>query len=80
PDYRAWVRLKRGDALLEWRPVAKDGFDVPAHQSTSRPAELEMGPGETADFSFTPEDPGSLVIEIGASMGEWSLVQPIEVR
>ncbi|HEV8364621.1 MAG TPA: multicopper oxidase domain-containing protein, partial [Gemmatimonadaceae bacterium] len=48
------VRLTRDTALVQWRAVAKDGDDLPRAQAISRPAELSLDVGETADFEFRP--------------------------
>jgi FtsP/CotA-like multicopper oxidase with cupredoxin domain len=48
------VALYRGVSLTEWRPVAKDGADLPPVQATPRSARIRLGPGETADFEITP--------------------------
>ncbi|MFN2637262.1 MAG: multicopper oxidase domain-containing protein [Gemmatimonadaceae bacterium] len=53
------VRLFSNDTTLaRWRPIAKDGLDLPASQATLRAAYIQMGAGETADFEFTPQRPG----------------------
>ena len=59
------VRLLRDTTLQTWRPIAKDGFTLPAVQATVRPSEVNLPPGETADFEFTPDRPGEVVLEIG---------------
>ena len=46
--------LYGGLSLAEWRPVAKDGADLPPWQATQRSARTNLGPGETADFEITP--------------------------
>ncbi len=43
------VRLMADTALQQWRPVAKDGADLPPAQAVTRSAELQLGPGETMD-------------------------------
>jgi FtsP/CotA-like multicopper oxidase with cupredoxin domain len=58
-------RILRHDTLQSWRAVAKDGFTLPAVQATMRPSITTMLPGETADFEFTPDSPGEVVLEIG---------------
>ncbi len=40
---------------VEWTPVAKDGADLPSEQSIATPASFTIAPGETYDFTFTPE-------------------------
>ena len=48
------VKLLRDSTLMTWKPVAKDGADLPANQAINRPAELDVYVGETADFLFNP--------------------------
>jgi multicopper oxidase len=59
------VRVVQDSTVTSWRPVAKDGFALPASQSTTRPSTARVGTGETADFEFTPATPGELRLEIG---------------
>jgi FtsP/CotA-like multicopper oxidase with cupredoxin domain len=58
------MRLVRDSSVLTWRPVAKDGFTLPAQQTTLRPSEAIVASGETADFEFTPNAPGDLRLEV----------------
>jgi hypothetical protein len=58
------VRLVRDSALVSWRPIAKDGFTLPPSQATVRPSAVNLPPGETADFEFTPDRPGDVVLEL----------------
>jgi FtsP/CotA-like multicopper oxidase with cupredoxin domain len=57
------VRLSQGDSTLTGRPVARDGADLPAHQSKRGPAALTLGSGETTDFEIVPRR-GILRIEV----------------
>jgi FtsP/CotA-like multicopper oxidase with cupredoxin domain len=53
------VRLFANDTTLaRWRPIAKDGLDLPPSQATVRAAFIQMGAGETADFEYTPQRSG----------------------
>lgn len=63
------VRLVRDSALVSWRPIAKDGFTLPEAQATMRPSVVNLPSGETADFEFTPDRPGELVLEVGTPVG-----------
>ena len=45
---------------VEWTPIAKDGADLPSVQSVAIPASFTIAPGETYDFTFTPEKPGKI--------------------
>jgi manganese oxidase len=42
-----------GEQDLEWRAVAKDGFELPAAQRRMVPSRLVFSVGETYDFEFT---------------------------
>ena len=68
PDWRVIFSLMSDSALATWRPLAKDGADLPPRQRHPRPAYLLTGPGETADFEFTPETPGDLRLEVKTQM------------
>jgi FtsP/CotA-like multicopper oxidase with cupredoxin domain len=59
------VRLVRDSAPIAWRPIAKDGFTLPPSQATVRPSIANLLPGETADFEFTPDQPGDLLLVVG---------------
>jgi FtsP/CotA-like multicopper oxidase with cupredoxin domain len=50
---------------VEWRPVAKDGADLPTAQSALRPARLLLGVGEIYDVEFTPRSAGHLTLRFG---------------
>jgi hypothetical protein len=64
---------------LLWRPVAKDGAELPASQQTSRPAlRQQVGVGETYDFVIDPPRSGQTWIEVRRAGGEW--VQQVPVR
>lgn len=79
PDWRVFVTLGDSVGTAVWCAIAKDGADLPAHQATSRPARLLMGPGETADFVFTPQYPGAFVLEVATQLKGWALRTPITV-
>lgn len=80
PDWRAHFTLMNHRGLLEWRPVAKDGAELPAVQRVLVPARVLAGPGETADFEFTPKEPGEARLEITSHGTGWHLLQEIRVR
>lgn len=45
---------------VEWIPIAKDGADLGSVQSVATPASFTIAPGETYDFTFTPEKLGEI--------------------
>jgi len=59
-----WVELWRGGADATWRPVAKDGAELPASARVASPARMRMGIGETYDVEVTPETVGDLRLEV----------------
>jgi len=78
PDWRVIFSLTSDSALARWRPVAKDGADLPASQRGARPAWWLTGPGETADFEFTPRVRGDLRLEVKTLLPGW--IVPVAVR
>ncbi len=58
------VALSRDSIPMTWRPVAKDGADLPPSQRSLRPARLFIQVGETADFEFTPPSPGEYELRV----------------
>jgi FtsP/CotA-like multicopper oxidase with cupredoxin domain len=56
------VTFTRDSSVVQWRPFAKDGAEVPSQQATARPARLRMGPGETYDFEFTPGEAADFML------------------
>jgi len=59
------LALLDGVQPAEWRPVAKDGADLPLAQAIPRPAQITLGPGEIYDYEFTPRAPGELKLRFG---------------
>jgi len=60
------LRFRLGDdsTVANWKPIARDGADLPAGLQRARVATIEMGPGETADFSYLPARPGNMTLEV----------------
>ncbi len=58
------LRMKRGDVMVPWRLVAKDGATIPASFVESRPFAQLISIGETADLEVTGEAPGELQLEV----------------
>lgn len=80
PDWRVQFALMSDSALLRWRPIAKDGADLPPALAVERPAFLLTGPGETADFEFTPKTAGVIRLEVKSRLPGWYIPVPIVVR
>jgi FtsP/CotA-like multicopper oxidase with cupredoxin domain len=58
------IGLKIAGIAATWRPIAKDGADLPAGLRELCPAQLTIGVGETYDFEFRPERAGELALEV----------------
>jgi hypothetical protein len=77
PDWRVEFALGTDTTLAQWRPVSKDGADLPKSQTTPRAAYLLTGPGETADFEFTPLNPGFMRLQVRTRIAGWNI--PLDV-
>lgn len=58
------VRLVSDSGVEIWRAVSKDGADLPPRQATSRPASIDLGPGETVDFEILRSGREPLTLEV----------------
>ena len=58
------VSLKITGNPAMWRPIAKDGADLPTGQRKLCPAQVTIAVGETYDFEFRPEGAGEVAIEV----------------
>jgi len=74
------LELKQDTTLMTWRPVAKDGADLPPTARGVRPARQTLGIGETMDFEFFPTQPGEYKIEARTRMGTLLGTVPIRVH
>jgi FtsP/CotA-like multicopper oxidase with cupredoxin domain len=64
-DMPLQVSLNAGDAPIDWRPVAKDGYPLPPSQTAPRPAVVVFAPGEIYDFEYTPVTAEELTLRFG---------------
>lgn len=58
------VSLASGATRARWRPLAKDGDNLPEAQSAEREAVQVVSVGETYDFLFEAQAPGELRLEV----------------
>jgi len=58
------ITLKATGTPVEWRPLEKDGADLPEGQRGVRPSKVTITVGETYDFEFRPEIAGELALEV----------------
>lgn len=73
-------RFASDTQVVRWRPLARDGADLPIALRAAKSALLEMGPGETADFTYLPTRPGKLMLEVWIGGGGQRVVVPVEVQ
>ena len=71
PDWRVSLTLQNDSTIARWRALAKDGADLPVALATLRPAHIEMGPGQTADFEFSPTVPGEWLMQVRSVETGW---------
>lgn len=71
--------MARGRFPVGWRSLAKDAADLPVHQRDRTTARQMVNVGETYDFTFTPNEPGELALEVRSDDGELLVEQPIQV-
>jgi len=58
------VGLRIAGIAANWRPIAKDGADLPAGQREMCSARVTIAVGETYDFEFSAERAGELALEV----------------
>jgi manganese oxidase len=74
------VHLLAGDEYVDWRPLAKDGADLPTAQRIVKRAIQPVGVGETYDVEYRPERPGDLRFEVRSGAGATRVSAAIRVR
>ncbi|MES2525201.1 MAG: multicopper oxidase domain-containing protein [Gemmatimonadota bacterium] len=62
-----------------WKPLARDGADLPAALRQVKSAVMRMGPGETADFTYVPTRAGRMMLEVWIEGGQ-RIVLPVDVQ
>lgn len=58
------VSLLSGESPVNWRAIAKDGFDLSPTQAMVKPARQAVSPGETFDFEYEASSVGDLRFEV----------------
>jgi len=70
----------RDSMVVQWKPIAKDGADLPTAQRTPRLARQLIGMGETYDFEFTPPKSGHYRIEVRQTVATGKLTARLPIR
>jgi FtsP/CotA-like multicopper oxidase with cupredoxin domain len=73
-------QIRRGSEFAEWRPIAKDGGDLPPSQTITGRALVRLFAGETADAEFTPSEPGEYLLIAPGGQGKNHYQRAIIVR
>jgi hypothetical protein len=66
--------------VVQWRLIAKDGFDLPATAQRTSPAHQILAVGETYDFEYTPSRKGTLALELRTNGGGHALLIKVPIR
>jgi hypothetical protein len=74
------MHLLSGNEYVNWRPLAKDGADLPAAQRIMKKAMHSIKVGETYDVEFRPEQAGDLRFEVRTGAGATRIATTIRVR
>jgi FtsP/CotA-like multicopper oxidase with cupredoxin domain len=77
PAGNGWIRVTKDGEIIPIKTIAKDGADLPITQQKDVEVSQRIFVGETADFSFTPSEPGIYELKINYMMAKW--VQKWEV-
>jgi FtsP/CotA-like multicopper oxidase with cupredoxin domain len=80
PQAMLLFRLGTDSSTARWTPVAKDGADLPAEQSTLRAASVFLGAGENGEFLYTPDRPGLQKLNISTRLAGWQIPVLLFVR
>ncbi len=75
----ALVSLRADTTLVTWRPVAKDGADLPSGQAIPRPAAQRIVAGEIYDYEVMSEEPADWRLVLVNPL-DATLVEEVPVR
>ncbi|HET9010349.1 MAG TPA: multicopper oxidase domain-containing protein, partial [Gemmatimonadaceae bacterium] len=75
----ARIEVWRDTTMLQWRPLAKDGADVPAAWQVARPARTSISIGETLDYEIVLPSGGNTRLEFHGRDGSLLATLPLTV-
>jgi hypothetical protein len=78
-DWRLGFRFGTPEKAVNWKPLARDGADLPQTLRAQKAAVVIMGPGETADFTYVPTSPGDMQLEVWLEGGFERVVLPVKI-
>jgi manganese oxidase len=79
PSQDITVSLGTEEADLEWRAVAKDGFELPPSQRPAGEGRVMFSVGETYDFEFTPQAAGSYRLRVRTNFSDDPAAEAVAV-
>jgi hypothetical protein len=74
PAGQVLVKMLKEDVPVLLTYLAKDGADLPKVQQVALATSPRYGVGETADFAFTPSEPGRYELNVGFINNPWKQV------
>lgn len=74
------VSLVDDSTLATWRPLAKDGADLPTPRVVAKPATQTVTVGETYDFEYSRTSAADLRLEVRDLTGALLMSVPVRVR
>jgi len=80
PDWTIRVAMTRGDTVVQWKALAKDGAELQSRAQVMVPAAFITGPGQTMDFEYRPTEPGRMQLVVRHRVDDWKTELPILVE
>jgi len=81
PDDILTVSLIKGDAVVQWRLLTKDGAPVPSAEREPVPARVTIAVGETYDFEYDARPGGGMLwLDVRSTNGKWQLQGQVFVK
>jgi manganese oxidase len=83
PNSPAVFTLSEPAGVAQWRPLAKDGADLPQAQAAVKSAQQLVWVGETYDFEYEGKEPGIVRLEVENNAGalvKWKVAQEIHIE
>ena len=66
--------------VVQWTPLAKDGYDLEARLRVPRRARQVVSMGETFDYEFTPAVKGRMLLEVRGNAATATLIARVPIR
>jgi len=79
PDWTVRLSVLRGDSVIQWKALARDGAELPSRAQVMHRAEMLTGPGQTMDFEYRSDEPGLMHLVVEQREGLWKTQLPIVV-